>query len=81
LFGPAATNSVLSGWLAASLPNAMPHRPGTTIAAPVESVMAPMEAPLAGSKPWIVPSPRLPTSSVLLSVPKFAGASGIEPRF
>ena len=59
------------------LPKAIPHRPSIAIAAPAGLVNVPRDAPVTGSNALILPSPKLPTSSALLNVPKSAGAIAI----
>ncbi len=74
---PAVRYSVVTGWLRAPLPNVRPHSPSLTMALPVESFTEWMNAPVLMSKPLILPSPKLPTSSAPLSVPKLAGATAM----
>ena len=61
--------------------NAIPHNWSMTIGSPFSSLIFPTNAPVIGSKALIVPAFVLfETNSLLLSGPKFGGATATPPR-
>ena len=76
--GPAVKNSWLRPPLAAApCPNCSAHNPGAANGLPALKASVPVNAPVSGSKAWIVPSFTFPTRSMLLSGPKPAGANAM----
>ena len=69
--GPAVKNSWLRAPLAAApCPNCSAHNPGAANGLPALKASVPVNAPVSGSKAWIIPSFTFPTRSMLLSGPK-----------
>src|SRR5260370_1086809 len=77
--GPAAKNNVFVGWLSSPLPNAIPHRPCSTITVPSFLFSVPTNLPLEGSKGLCAPSPKWPIRPPPLKGPKWPGAGATPP--
>src|SRR5262249_62418883 len=73
--GPPANTTPSPAPAVTPLPNVNPHRPSILSGRPARFASWPRKRPLFGLNTLIRPSPKLPTSSLLLTLPRPAGAN------